>query len=229
LEEKTEEAIWNCIAYVWIKDKSEDIRQFIEAKIQEKFDDWKADLADDGKHPLTCDICYQNKQIHSYAACCNNKKFCGACYKKIKVEFDWKVCPYCRGRLNHKAGNFDELIRADYNNKCIIAWIEKFRHLKPYIENKIKDKKKKVVRRKKQLIKVVETPFDSWKRKMNGVLGHLLYNAGQCYEHHQGCDCRCQELRICGMQDKNGNVCQEVALSSLEYCKHCQEQELGIY
>lgn len=37
IDNKDEESIWNCIAYYWIREKSEEIKNFITKKIQDKF------------------------------------------------------------------------------------------------------------------------------------------------------------------------------------------------
>jgi hypothetical protein len=61
-------------------------------------DEWQKEKTPGIKHRLTCEICYENKPIETYTACCNDKKFCKGCYKKIKG----KPCPFCRGEMNHK-------------------------------------------------------------------------------------------------------------------------------
>jgi hypothetical protein len=101
LEEADEEKIWNCIAFAWIRQRSVVIKKFVLNKIQEKFDEWLEEQNGEDNYPLTCDICYRNKQIQTYAACCNDKKFCGECYKKLKG----KLCPFCRGEISHSVGD----------------------------------------------------------------------------------------------------------------------------
>ena len=91
---KSEEHTWNSIAYFWIKEKSEDIKEFIMEKIQEQYEDC-LDKDDDVNNRLTCDICYQNKKIKCYTACCFDKKLCGSCFKKTQK----KECPFCRGEM----------------------------------------------------------------------------------------------------------------------------------
>jgi len=163
LEEINEEQIWNCIAYYWIRERSDNTKFFVLKKIQEKFDEWLEEQKDDGDYPLSCDICYRNKQIETYAACCKDKKFCGGCYKKLKG----KLCPFCRGEIDHAVGD-DEVC----NKTGFQDWLFKMNKIKPYIE-----KKKIVVRRKQDV--VVETPFQVWRRKMNYVEGQLLYKMGE--------------------------------------------------
>jgi hypothetical protein len=102
-----EERLWNNIAYYWIRESSDVIKEFVLKKIQEKFNQWLAELKNEGNYRLTCDLCYENKPIHSYAACCNDKKFCGGCYKKIKKVEGCKECPFCRGKLDHVSGEED--------------------------------------------------------------------------------------------------------------------------
>ena len=96
-----EKDVWNNIAYYWIRERSDGIKFFILEEIEVKFNNWLEEQKEDGNYPLTCDICYRNKQIETYAACCNDKKFCGSCYKKIKG----KLCPFCRGDINHAVGD----------------------------------------------------------------------------------------------------------------------------
>ena len=104
LEEADEEKIWNCIAYTWIRERSDNIKFFILQEIEVRFVTWlEEQTEDEGKHRLTCDICYRNKQITTYSACCNDKKFCGGCYKKLKGN----PCPFCRGEIDHKVGDDD--------------------------------------------------------------------------------------------------------------------------
>ena len=89
-----EEHTWNTIAYFWIKEKSEDIKEFIMEKIQEQYEDY-FEKDDDVNNRLTCDICYQNKKIKCYTACCFDKKLCGSCFKRTQK----KECPFCRGNM----------------------------------------------------------------------------------------------------------------------------------
>lgn len=100
-----EERLWNNIAYCWIREHSENIKSFVMKKIQEKFDEWKDELKTEKEnYRLSCDICFTHKQIHSYSACCVDKKFCRTCFKKLKD----KPCPYCRGKITHKIYVDDE-------------------------------------------------------------------------------------------------------------------------
>jgi hypothetical protein len=217
-----EERTWNNIAYFWIRERSDIIKEFVLKKIQEKFDDWLEEQKEDGNYPLTCDICYRNKQICSYAACCNDKKFCGGCYKKIKKVEGCKVCPYCRGKLDHVSGEEDICNQTGFQD-----WLYKTSKMKPFIENKVINncvrcnveiryrntfriinndlvcekciatpsviiKERKRVVRRKQEV-VIETPFETWRRQMNNLQCELLYKAGRCYEHHQDCECHLEK------------------------------------
>ena len=117
--ESDEEKFWNSIAYVWIISRSSysnNIKDFICGKIEDKFDEWQKEKTPGIKHRLTCEICYENKQIETYTACCNDKKFCKGCYKKIKG----KPCPFCRGEMNHKI--LDQLC---YSEQEFQEWFSK--------------------------------------------------------------------------------------------------------
>jgi hypothetical protein len=127
LAEADEEKIWNNIAYAWIRVRSDNIRDFVLKKIQEKFDEWLEEQKEDGDYPLSCDICYRNKLIETYAACCNDKKFCGGCYKKLKG----KLCPFCRGEITHTLGDDEICNKTEFQD-----WLFKFNRINPYIVNK---------------------------------------------------------------------------------------------
>ena len=160
-----EKDVWNNIAYYWIRERSDGIKFFVLEEIEVKFNNWLEEQKEDGNYRLTCDICYRNKQIETYAACCNDKKFCRDCYRKIKRNEDGKECPFCRGKLDLSLGDA-VLGHVDYQNWTIE--IRKSHH-------------------------VVLTPFDSWRRKMNSIQAELLYKAGRCYEHHQDCECHLEK------------------------------------
>lgn len=73
--ESDEEKFWNSIAYVWIISRSSynnDIKDFICGKIEDKFI----------KHRLTCEICYENKPIETYAAVVTKKNSAKVVIKK---------------------------------------------------------------------------------------------------------------------------------------------------
>ena len=93
-----EEQTWNTIAYFRIIEQCEDIKEFIMEKIQEQYEDC-LDKDDDVNNRLTCDICYQNKKIKCYTACCVDKKLCGSCFKRTQK----KECPFCRNNMKHCA------------------------------------------------------------------------------------------------------------------------------
>jgi hypothetical protein len=169
---------------------------------------------------LSCDICYRNKPIETYAACCNNKKFCRACYKKLQK----KSCPFCRGKIEHDVGEDEICIQTGFQD-----WLYKISKLKPRIENRVVSscekcnvdirfrdlcrntvvankiwckkcietppsvpEKKKIVKRR-IVNEAVEPPFQTWRRKINSLQCELLYKAGRCYEHHQDCKCHLEE------------------------------------
>jgi hypothetical protein len=134
LAEADEEKIWNCIAYAWIRVRSDNIKFFVLEKIQEKFNEWlEEQKEEEGKHRLTCDICYENKPIETYASCCNDKKFCERCYKKIKKDEDGiKVCPYCRGNLDHDCGEEEICKQTDFQE-----WLSKMFCVFTRIRNKV--------------------------------------------------------------------------------------------
>jgi hypothetical protein len=184
-----EERIWNNIAYYWIRERSDVIKEFVLKKIEYRFDEWLEEQNNGVNHRLTCDICYEKKQIHTYASCCNDKKFCGGCYRKIKRNEDGKECPFCRGKLDLSLG--DALLGLDLRTpfEPKVAWLE------------------------------------SWKRKMNSIQAELLYNEGRCYEHHQDLN---QVEMLCEKIRDDGEPCLEHCLVGYEYCRGCQEEELGM-
>jgi hypothetical protein len=74
---------------------------------------------------------------------------------------------------------------------------------------------------------VIETPLETWKNKIERVCCELLYNAGKCYNHYNGCYCHYEKF-ICGREDTDGIVCENDCSIYEEFCKSCLEQELGM-
>ena len=68
----------------------------------------------------------------------------------------------------------------------------------------------------------LRTPFESWKRKMNSIQAELLV---RCYEHHQDLN---QVEMLCEKIRDDGEPCLEHCLVGYEYCRGCQEEELGM-
>jgi hypothetical protein len=207
-----EERLWNNIAYYWIRERSDNIKAFVLKKIQERFDEWLEDQKDEGNYPLSCDICYKNKPIETYTACCNDKKFCGPCYKKVQK----KPCPFCRGQLNHK---IDEDIVCD--KPGFQDWLFKFKNVQPFI------KKRRIIRLQKKNI----PPFQRWKERIMEVNSELLYKAFRCWHHKWGCRCHLENQKIlnfCLKSGENGNICQVICVNGYKYCKSCLEQDLGM-
>jgi len=213
-----EELLWNNISYYWIRMRSDEIKAFILKKIQEKFDEWKEEQKEDGNYRLTCDICYRNKQIKTYSACCNDKKFCGGCYKKLKGN----PCPYCRGEIDHKVGDDDIRGQPDFQD-----WMKEMTGIEYELKTSRFVVKKKIIKRKRELMAVIETPLETWKNKIERVCCELLYNAGKCYNHYNGCYCHYEKF-ICGREDTDGIVCENDCSIYEEFCKDCLEQELGM-
>ncbi len=81
LFEKDEEDIWNCIAYCWIRNKSNDIEKFIKSKIQDKFNE----LSNEKINFNICNpVCVpRGMNGTSDWKCCGYNSPCG-CYKYYK-------------------------------------------------------------------------------------------------------------------------------------------------
>jgi hypothetical protein len=232
LEEADEEKIWNCIAYAWIRERSDNIKFFILQEIEVKFIKWlEEQKEEEGKHRLTCDICYENKPIETYASCCNDKKFCGRCYKKLKGN----PCPFCRGNLDHKVGDDDVRGQTDFQD-----WLKEMTGIEYELYRFVV--KKKIIRRKKDLIEVVLTPFESWKRKMNSIQAELLYitrdkrwnecfNCGDDITYKKtekfGDNFACLECYN-NLEKQTCHLCEDICSEGYEFCSDCLEQEFGM-
>lgn len=104
----SERRIWNTLAY-WATytDLTDDIRE----EFKKRWDEKVAGEVEENPN-TTCDICYENKQIHACCASCKGKLLCKSCYTKLDNE-----CPFCRRMILFDSKMFRPFVKLEEAEK----------------------------------------------------------------------------------------------------------------